>query len=99
MKPTKDAQTQTDPVIITTLTETNTNSKDSEKNITFTTPQKTEKILKPGTIDMIKRDMARDRPRQRTQTVRKDRTAIDGKQTKASDNPLVSLKTLRMMIL
>ena len=43
--------------------------------------------------------MARDRPRQRAQTVRKDRTAIDGKQTKASDNPLVSLKTLRMMIL
>ena len=94
VKPSKDAQTQTDPVIITTFTDTNTNGKDSDKNITVTTSQKTEKILKPGTIDMIKRDMARDRQRQRTQTVRKDRTAVDGKLTKASDNPFSVLEDM-----
>ena len=42
VKPSKDAQTQTDPVIITTFTDTNTNGKDSDKNITVTTTQKTE---------------------------------------------------------
>ena len=43
---------------------------------------------------MIKRDMARDRQRQRTQTVRKDRTAVDGKLTKASDNPFSVLEDM-----
>ena len=37
VKPSKDAHTQTDPVIITTFTDTNTNGKDSDKNITVTT--------------------------------------------------------------
>ena len=50
--------------------------------------------MKPGTIDMIKRDMARDRQRQRTQTVRKDRTVVDGKLTKASDNPFSVLEDM-----
>ena len=53
-----------------------------------------KKILKPGTIDMIKRDMARDRQRQRTQTVRKDRTAVDRKLTKASNNPFSVLEDM-----
>ena len=57
------------------------------------------KLLKPGTVDMIRKDMARDRQSQRTQSVSKDRTAIDGKRTKASDNLFAFWKTWRLMIL
>ena len=44
------------------------------------------KTLKPQTVQMIRKDMAKSKQRERIQTARRERSDIEGKVTKASEN-------------